>query len=293
MKIVIIKKNNPYPNQCGSCAYHTAHNVEYKNSGENIVQILINERMQVKEKIGGLFFDLINGDCLEKMKSIKSNSVDAIITDPPYTSPTVHAFGRQVVNRLSDLAIQEFYFSAIKTEWERILKPNAPILVFCDDIYSAVLMGLFYEWKQKSLVIWDKGRIGMGNPFRKQHELIFYANRDSLKLNKEKLTHIPTIIKAPLKKEFHGAEKPTELIETLLNGLTTKGANVLDPFMGSGTTGVACKNTNRNFIGIELDKNYFKIAQERINSTEPNPNGFEKTEAGGLFSFTDEPTKAD
>jgi len=208
--------------------------------------------------------DLRLGDCLKIMKTIPSESIDCIITDPPYTSPTVHAFGRKVVNRLSDLAIQEFYFTEIKKEWERILKPNAPVLIFCDDIYSAVLMGLFYEWKQKNLVIWDKGRIGMGNPFRKQHELIFYANRDSLKLNKEELTHIPTIIKAPLKKEFHGAEKPTELIEKLLNGLTYKDAVILDPFMGSCSTGIACLNTERNFIGIELDEKYYEVAKKRV-----------------------------
>ena len=98
---------------------------------------------------------IYNEDCIDGMKKIPSASIDMVLTDPPYTSPTVHAFGRQKVNRLSDLAIQEFYFAEIKKEWERILKPNAPVLIFCDDIYSAVLMGLFYEWQQKNLVIWD------------------------------------------------------------------------------------------------------------------------------------------
>ena len=91
---------------------------------------------------------IYNEDCIEGMKKIPSASIDMVLTDPPYTSPTVHAFGRQKVNRLSDLAIQEFYFAEIKKEWERILKPNAPVLIFCDDIYSAVLMGLFYEWQR-------------------------------------------------------------------------------------------------------------------------------------------------
>ena len=116
-------------------------------------------------------------------------------------------------------------------------------------------------------MVWDKGRIGMGNPFRKQHELIFYANRDSLNLNKEKLTHIPTIIKAPLKKEHHGAENPVDLLSTLISGLSNKDGIILDPFMGSGSTGVACKNLNRKFIGIDLDEEYFRIAKERIGAT--------------------------
>lgn len=205
-----------------------------------------------------------NEDCIEGMKKIPSASIDMVLTDPPYTSPTVHAFGRQKVNRLSDLAIQEFYFAEIKKEWERILKPNAPVLIFCDDIYSAVLMGLFYEWQQKNLVIWDKGKIGMGNPFRKQHELIFYANRGSIVLNKETLTHIPTVIKEPLTKEYHGAEKPVRLLQKLINGLTDNNGTVLDCFMGSGSTAIACMNTHRNYIGFELDKSYWAIAQKRV-----------------------------
>lgn len=207
---------------------------------------------------------IYNEDCIEGMKKIPSASVDIIFTDPPYTSPTVHAFGRQKVNRLSDLAIQEFYFAAIKKEWERILKPNAPVLIFCDDIYSAVLMGLFYEWQQKNLVIWDKGRIGMGNPFRKQHELIFYANRGSIELNKTNISHIPSVIKEPLTKEHHGAEKPVKLIIKLLDGLTKEGDIVLDCFMGSGSTAVACNILNRKYIGFELDNSYHKIAEERV-----------------------------
>ena len=70
---------------------------------------------------------LYNEDCIDGMKKIPSASIDMVLTDPPYTSPTVHEFGRQKVNRLSDLAIQEFYFAEIKKEWERILKPNAPV----------------------------------------------------------------------------------------------------------------------------------------------------------------------
>ena len=91
----------------------------------------------------------------------------------------------------------------------------------------------------------------------------------------------------------HPTQKPVLLLEDLIKTFSNENDLVVDLTMGSGSTGVACKNTNRNFIGIEKDENYFKIAQERINNTEPNPNGFEKTEAGGLFSFTDDTQKAD
>ena len=156
---------------------------------------------------------IYNEDCIEGMKKIPSASIDMVLTDPPYTSPTVHAFGRQKVNRLSDLAIQEFYFAEIKKEWERILKPNAPVLIFCDDIYSAVLMGLFYEWQQKNLVIWDKGRIGMGNPFRKQHELVFYANRGSIELNKNQYEPHPDCDKRNTNKRTSRSGKACKTID--------------------------------------------------------------------------------
>lgn len=210
---------------------------------------------------------------MEGLKKIPEGSINMCLTDPPYTSPTVHAFGRKVVNRLSDLAIQEFYFGYIKTELERVLKPNAPVLIFCDDVYAAVLMGLFYEWKQKNFIIWDKGRIGMGNPFRKQHELIFYANRDSLELNKSDMTHIPTIIKTNHTKQYHGAEKPTELLDILIKGLTKTNDLILDPFAGSGSTLVSAKSLGRNYLGFELDPKYHQIAQGRLDNASKNAQG--------------------
>ena len=91
----------------------------------------------------------------------------------------------------------------------------------------------------------------------------------------------------------HPTQKPVLLLEDLIKTFSNKNDLVVDLTMGSGSTGVACKNTNRNFIGIEKDENYFNIAVKRIKGTEPKPNNFEKVEERGLFSFTDEPTKAD
>ena len=65
-------------------------------------------------------------------------------------------------------------------------------------------------------------------------------------------------------KRYHPTQKPVELIEKIIQKSSNEGDTVLDPFMGSGTTGVACVNTNRNFIGIEIDEEYFKIAEKRI-----------------------------
>lgn len=92
---------------------------------------------------------------------------------------------------------------------------------------------------------------------------------------------------------YHPTQKPILLLEDLIKTFSNDNDLVVDLTMGSGSTGIACRNTNRNFIGIEKDDKYFDIAQKRINGTKPNPNNFEKVEAGGLFSFTDEPDKLD
>ena len=95
------------------------------------------------------------------------------------------------------------------------------------------------------------------------------------------------------KDKLHPTQKPIELMEYLIKTYANEGMTVFDATMGTGSTGVACKNTNRNFIGIEKDEKYFKIAQQRINGTKSNPNCFEKAKERGLFSFTDEPDKLD
>lgn len=87
------------------------------------------------------------------------------------------------------------------------------------------------------------------------------------------------------KEKLHPTQKPVELMEYLIKTYTNEGMTVFDATMGSGSTGVACKNTNRNFIGIEKDDKYFEIAEKRINGTTANPNGFEKTEVRGQKIF--------
>lgn len=209
---------------------------------------------------------IYNEDCLETMKRMPDNFVDLIVTDPPYSTPTITSFGRTKVLNLADLSIQEFYFRSIKDEFERILKPNGRVFVFCDDKYYPILFAVFYGWQNKNLIIWDKGRIGMGNPFRKQHELVFYANRESYSYHKsEGTTHYPTILKFSHDSDKrHGAQKPLKLVQSLIKGFSLPGEVVFDPFAGSGTTLLAAKSLNRKFLGVELSKEYCEIAEQRL-----------------------------
>lgn len=209
---------------------------------------------------------IVRGDCLEVLQEIPDTSVDLIITDPPYSTPTVTSFGRQVVKNLADFSIQEFYMKSLRKEFERILKPNGRVFIFCDDKYYPVLFAVFYEWSNLNLLIWDKGRIGMGRPFRKRHELIMYACRSTYDPQlPAHMTHVPTVLEyKPETDREHGAQKPIALVRDLIEAFSLPGETVLDPFVGSGTTAVAAQQLGRNYIGIEMNEEYAAIARRRL-----------------------------
>jgi site-specific DNA-methyltransferase (adenine-specific) len=210
--------------------------------------------------------EIKNVDCLEGIKELADCSVDVVITDPPYSTPVITSFGRKKFKNLADLSVQEFYFKAIKKELERVLKPDGRVFFFCDDKFYPILYSVFYEWLNLGLIVWDKGKIGMGRPIRKQHELIFYANQGSAEFQKfGEITHIPSVLKVKHDtNKIHGAQKPVELIEHLINGFSKEGDLIIDLFGGSGSTGKACQNLNRNFVGFELNTEIANASSERL-----------------------------
>ena len=229
---------------------------------------------------------LIKGDCLELMKSIPDGSIDAIITDPPYGTTACKW----------DSVIP---FDLMWEQLNRIIKPNGAIVLFGSEPFSSALRmsnikNYKYDW------IWDKKNSGSGLHAKKQplkiNEIISVFNKHNyypimvkgkmrnkksygskkgsvtgeIKSNKDNFNdlyypkNIIEISNAGQKGKSHPTQKPIELMEYLIKTYTNENETVLDFTMGSGTTGVACKNTNRNFIGIEQDEKYFKIAQDRI-----------------------------
>jgi DNA modification methylase len=207
-----------------------------------------------------------NKEAFEFLKEVKDKSVDLIIIDPPYSTPVITAFGRKKVKNLADLSIQEYFFTGLKKEFERVLKDDGRLFIFCDDKFYPVLFAVFYDWLNIQLLIWDKGKIGMGRPIRKQHELIMYANRGSWEFGKEELTHIPSVIKVKSESEkFHSAQKPLELLKTLIHGFSKEGNLVLDCFSGSGNTAIASVELKRKFIGCDLNKSYADASNNRLN----------------------------
>jgi DNA modification methylase len=237
---------------------------------------------------------LLKGDCLEVMKQIESGSVDAIITDPPYG--TTACKWDSVID-----------FELMWEQLNRIIKPNGAIVLFGSEPFSSALrMSNIKNYKYD--IIWHKKRPSNPMLAKKQvlkiHEniSIFYKKfgtynpqgltetdgkpRGGVNPSKTKLGFGKSI-KKPYKqthtnypksiqtfgtdnsKNVHPTQKPILLMEYLIKTYTNENETVLDFTMGSGSTGVACKNLNRNFIGIEQDENYFEIAKKRINE-KPN-----------------------
>ena len=187
-----------------------------------------------------------------------------MVTDPPYAIPTVVASGRDNVRNVGDLSLIEATFRGIFDEFSRVLSPSGRVFVFCDGTSYPVIFRAAYGRFSVALLVWDKGQIGMGREFRKSHELILHGWRADTPVFADGVGRADVLKYAPVRASDrkHAAEKPTGLFTDLLR--VCGPGTVLDPFMGSGTTGVACVQTGRNFIGIEIDAGYCEIARKRI-----------------------------
>ena len=232
---------------------------------------------------------LYKGDCLELMKDIPDKSVDMILCDLPYGTTACKW----------DTVIP---FEELWKQYNKIIKDNGAIALFCCQPFTSVLVnsnlkGYKHHW------IWLKNRgtgfqVAKYRPMMKTEDIIVFTKKG------EKINYYPQMIKldkpyfsrnasssngtnplahfnsggkmvdskyptnvldfSKVAKPLHPTQKPVALLEYLIKTYTNENEIVLDNCMGSGSTGVACKHTNRNFIGIELDDNYFEIAKKRI-----------------------------
>jgi site-specific DNA-methyltransferase (adenine-specific) len=229
---------------------------------------------------------LINNDCLAAMKDIPNGSVDLILQDPPYNS-TQCTWEWDLMDKIED-----FW-----KEWKRIIKPNGAIVMTASQPFTSKLivsnLKMFkYCW------VWEKHHTGQLNakkqPLRNVEDVVvFYAKqctynpqfvegdpytvvrtgykgseaygkqRDHTTVSDGK-RYPKQILKFKENMTYHPTQKPVALMEYLIKTYTNEGETVFDGFAGSGTTGVAAKNTNRSFIGAELNETYFNIAKERI-----------------------------
>lgn len=228
-----------------------------------------------------------NTDCLEGLKNIPDKSVDLIVTDPPYGT----------TRNTWDTIVP---FSQLWPELERVTKDNGAVVIFSQQPFTASVVlsnpAIFkYEW------IWEKqqgtGHLNAKKMPMKAHEniLVFYrslptynpqmrtgytpykcksgrgssnyGSQDSVTTVSNGERYPLDVLKFDSDKGLHPTQKPVALLEYLIKTYSNPGDVVLDTFMGSGTTAVACLKTGRNFIGFELSPEYHAISQQRIADT--------------------------
>lgn len=211
---------------------------------------------------------LIQGDCLEHLKKIECKSISAIITDPPYFLGLTHNGKR---GNFDDLAIAKPFFTSLFEEFKRVLKDDGSVYFFCDWRGYAFYYILFDAIiGTKNLLVWDKVS-GTGRFYAYSHEFIlFYTGKKNIRGGCNIVKNIRSFSNQAQKtngEKIHPTQKPIELMEKLILDSTNEGEVVLDPFMGSGTTGVACVNLKRCFTGIELQEKYIQIAKKRVLET--------------------------
>lgn len=212
-------------------------------------------------------------DCMDILPTLPK--VDAVITDPPYSSGGFQEAGRASGSIGTDVDHKwggkqpQIAGDTLSTRgYMRLIKGVAratsasELYVFCDwrmwtSTVDAVEDGFF---RVRSMIVWDKGTPGMGVGWRSQHELILYGRRTPAKPGSGR-GNVLSVSRSG--NPDHPTQKPLQLISSLIKG-TDDGAVICDPFMGSGTTGVACAQLGRKFIGVEIEPKHFDIACKRI-----------------------------
>ena len=209
---------------------------------------------------------LYHGDCLKLMKDIPNESVDMILTDPPYC---VGVSSNSTKSSIIDNRMVLPFFELVFSEYERVLKEGAPLYINTDwRTYPLLYETFCSHFSMRNLIVWDYMWMKAGLYYRFTHEFIMYGTKGKRKRRfastQTDIWRIRCINYTDVKNKFHQAQKPIELIQRILQNDTDLGDTVLDSFMGSGSTGVACVQEGRNFIGIEQERRYFEIAQRRI-----------------------------
>lgn len=236
--------------------------------------------------------DLYNGDCLEVMQSIADNSIDLVATDCPYkiVSGGCRKIPKDGERETSGILTHRHkdnkrtdWVDAVRTgkmfanndiefkDWlpdvYRILKDKSHCYIMVNSRNLAELQkqAELAGFKFQNLLMWDKGNVTPNRWYMQGFECILMLRKGGAKninnLGSSNILKVPNIIG----NKTHPTEKPINLMRILIENSTQPNEIVLDPFMGSGSTMIACLNTNRKGIGIELDKHYFDVATKRIN----------------------------
>lgn len=225
---------------------------------------------------------LLNTDAIgvEGLPKIEDNSIDLIVTDVPYRITSRGNTGNTGGMLLNDLSKKGLIFNnnnilpkEYASDFYRVLKDGSHCYVMTNHINLIEMLNVFTNvgFHFIKSLIWDKGNKIMGRFYMSQFEyILFFRKGTGKQINNCGTSDIISIPNKKTKdingKNLHDTEKPVELMKILIENSSKCGDVILDPFMGIGSTGLACFELNRNFIGIEIDERYFNIAKERIDN---------------------------
>lgn len=208
---------------------------------------------------------IYNEDCLEGMKRIPDSTIDLVVTDPPYCVGTTS--NGQKGSWLDNNLIRPF-FNAYFQELKRVCKEKCELYINTDWRTYPFLYPIMQKYFNiKNLIVWDYEWIKAGSHYRFSHEFIIYAIQGDVKRKfsaSERDVWRIRPINYTSKEKLHNAQKPLELIQKMIVNSSNENDVVLDTFMGSGTTAIACIETKRNYIGFEIDEYYYQIILQRI-----------------------------
>lgn len=227
----------------------------------------------------GAGWALHRGDALTKLCDFPHDFADAVITDPPYSSGGRRENARSIRTSMNRSVENDDWIAGdsmsttgfvwlmreVAIESRRVLVNGGHLLSFIDWRMYPNLIGAIEsaDLRQHPTLVWDKTHFGMGAVFRNQHEWICHFTKGQPATPNRRDT--PNVLRYPNDRaDDHPTQKPLELMRRLVDVVTPPGGVVLDPFAGSGTTGVAALLEGRRFIGVEMTEHYAEVAARRL-----------------------------
>lgn len=216
-------------------------------------------------------YRVFEGDAVEWLRTLPSESVDLVVTDPPYESLEKHrAIGTTTRLKHSKASSNDWFrvfpnarFPELFREIHRVLARNRHFYLFTDaeTMFAAKPIAESVGFKFWKPLVWDKQKIGMGYHYRSRHEFVLFFEKGKRKVAD---LSVPDIISVPRIHGGYPTEKPAAVSEVLIRQSTLPGELVIDPFMGSGSVGVAALRLGRRFLGTDVSRAAIELTEERL-----------------------------
>lgn len=211
---------------------------------------------------------IYNVDCLEFMKMLPDKCIDLVLTDPPYGMDYQSSRRTDKYEKIENDNDLSFIKPLLKQLF-RIMKDNSHIYMFCNDYAISDFRNEMEVagFTPKRALVWVKNNHTSGDlegDYGNKTEFVLFGHKGRKKLNGNRDTNVLSAQKSL--NQFHPTEKPVDLMKYLVEKSSGEGDVIFDPFSGAGSTLIASKSINRNYIGCEINKEYFEIAQKRLDN---------------------------